>query len=74
LQQLADDCAGIGRVLIETGGPDPHIDGAYDKVFCKLHDAGFPLRLLPPYQGYGEAAFNRFREVLAERFPEWLTA
>jgi dihydrodipicolinate synthase/N-acetylneuraminate lyase len=72
LQHLADDCMRIGRLLIETVGPDPHIDGAYDKVFCKLHDAEFPLRLLPPYQDYGEAAFTRFREALAANFPEWL--
>jgi hypothetical protein len=32
------------------------IDGAYDKVLWWLHDARFPLRLLPPYYGASESA------------------
>lgn len=74
LQQLAGECVEIGRALIEAGGPEPRIDGAYDKVFCKLHDTDFPLRLLPPYQGFDDDAFDRFRDTLATRFPEWLGA
>jgi dihydrodipicolinate synthase/N-acetylneuraminate lyase len=52
--------------------PGAHMDGAFDKVFCKLHDPRFPLRLLPPYQGATDAAFERYRDVLCERFPQWL--
>ena len=29
-------------------GEKAHIDGAYDKMYVKLHDPAFPLRLLPP--------------------------
>ncbi len=47
------------------------IDGAYDKVLWRLHDAHFPLRLLPPYQGATEAATDAFRSFLKEHYPNW---
>ena len=48
------------------------IDGAYDKMFSKLVDPAFPLRLLPPYTCYGEETCEMFRCYVKENFPEWL--
>jgi dihydrodipicolinate synthase/N-acetylneuraminate lyase len=54
-----------------VGGGEVRIDGAYDKVLWRLHDARFPLRLLPPYQGATEAAADAFLEFLRQRYPDW---
>lgn len=48
------------------------IDGAYDKMFSKLVDSEFPLRLLPPYTCYGEEVFEKFRCFVKENYPDWL--
>ena len=69
---LARELALMTDALIEAAGPGVHMDGAFDKVFNRLHDPRFSLRLLPPYAGYDEEAFARFRAQLAERFPRWL--
>ncbi len=58
-------------LLIGEGGPGEHIDGTFDKMIWRLHDKRFPLRLLPPYQGVDESAFNRFATKLREKFPRW---
>jgi dihydrodipicolinate synthase/N-acetylneuraminate lyase len=51
--------------------PAPHMDGGYDKLFSRLLDPRFPLRLLPPYAGASEAAFARYAAVLRRRHPAW---
>ena len=51
--------------------PWGHIDGAYDKLFVKLHLPDFPLRLLPPYHSVPEEAFEDFRSMLREKYPRW---
>ena len=48
------------------------IDGAYDKIFAKMHDARFPLRLLPPYQGANNDEFRRFVTALHKEAPGWV--
>jgi dihydrodipicolinate synthase/N-acetylneuraminate lyase len=48
-----------------------HIDGAYDKALWRLHQPGFPLRLLPPYHGVDPADVEQFRSLLRERYPRW---
>ena len=58
--------------LIEIVGGSAHMDGAYDKMFCKLHDRRFPLRLLPPYAGVSENVFEKFVELLRTKYPRWL--
>jgi len=60
------------RHLVAAVGPGPHMDGAYDKLFSRLLIPDFPLRLLPPYRGAAEGALQRYAEVLANDFPEWL--
>ena len=59
------------HMLISEGGPGEHIDGTFDKMLWRLHDRRFPLRLLPPYQGVDEAAFERFETKLRTKFPRW---
>ncbi len=56
------------RALVE---PRAHMDGAFDKMYARLHQPGFPLRLLPPYRGVPEETFESFRDLLQERFPRW---
>ena len=70
--RLGHELAIMSGLLFAASGGVSLIDGAYDKVFCKILDERFPLRLLPPYADYGEAAFARFRASVAERFPHWL--
>jgi dihydrodipicolinate synthase/N-acetylneuraminate lyase len=60
----------ISREFAQTIGP-AHIDGAFDKVLWRLHDARFPLRLLPPYVGASESSPNTFLQFLRDRFPSW---
>ena len=59
------------RTLLEVV-PDNRIDGSYDKLFEKMYDFEFPLRLLPPYVGSSEEEFLAFVNLLSERLPEWV--
>ncbi|MBI3861727.1 MAG: dihydrodipicolinate synthase family protein [Planctomycetia bacterium] len=66
--------AEIARIfdeLVVAVGPGEHIDGAYDKVLWKVCDNRFPLRLLPPYAGATDAAFERFANFLRVQTPRW---
>ncbi len=59
--------------LKEVFGPEPFIDGAYDKLIYKLGTHDFPLRLLPPYSCADEAtALTRYREAMMRLAPGWL--
>ncbi len=51
-----------------------HMDGGYDKLYCKLHDPDFPLRLLPPYRSSSDAEFGKFREMIRCKYPRWALA
>ena len=62
----------IDAVLGTAGGA--HMDGAFDKVFCRIHLPEFPLRLLPPYQGLDDSAFAKFTAEVQRRLPHWLPA
>ena len=63
------------EALKEVIGPEPLIDGAYDKLIYKLGAPDFPLRLLPPYETADEAnALDRYREAMARLAPMWLPA
>lgn len=50
---------------------EPRIDGAYDKLFAWLRNPDFPLRLLPPYQGFSAPEAVAAREALLKQFPGW---
>jgi len=59
------------QTLFETV-PDGRIDGSYDKLFEKMYDVEFPLRLLPPYVGSSDEEYRAFVRLLGERLPEWV--
>jgi len=61
----------VVQSLFETL-PDDRIDGAYDKLFAKMYDESFPLRLLPPYQASTDEEFQAFMVLMKERLPEWV--
>ncbi|HJT77037.1 MAG TPA: dihydrodipicolinate synthase family protein [Gemmataceae bacterium] len=61
----------VTNTLVETL-PDKRIDGAYDKLFEKMHDPEFPLRLLPPYVGMSDEQYRAFVELLRQRLPDWV--
>ena len=57
----------------EVIGPEPLIDGAYDKLIYKLGAPDFPLRLLPPYVSADEdTALGRYRKAMTRLAPMWL--
>ncbi len=62
---------GMVTDLVALGRSEAHMDGAYDKVFCKIHDPEFPLRLLPPYAGLSEATFQRITAMIRDKYPRW---
>ena len=66
------EIAAIFQELIAAVGPNAHIDSAYDKVLWKLQDERFPLRLLPPYVGATDAAYERFAEFVRMKCPRWI--
>ncbi|MBI3974052.1 MAG: dihydrodipicolinate synthase family protein [Chloroflexi bacterium] len=72
LMSLHRDLTGIRTALIAAVGSEAHMDGARDKIHCKLHEPRFPLRLLPPYQGASDDAFERYRAAIRARYPRWL--
>lgn len=57
--------------LVARGSADAHMDGAFDKVFCKLHDPDFPLRLLPPYSGLKLETYERITALVRDKYPRW---
>jgi hypothetical protein len=74
LLEMAAELSALTDALRQMMGGLAHMDGAYDKLFCRLHDPCFPLRLLPPYRGAPERVFQSYRALLRERFPRWITA
>ncbi|HEY3061910.1 MAG TPA: dihydrodipicolinate synthase family protein [Chloroflexota bacterium] len=72
LIQLESELHRIAQVFHACVGQGmSRIDGAYDKVLWRLHDARFPLRMLPPYQGASESAAAEFLAFLRRDFPQW---
>lgn len=68
-EELQQGLAAIKEVI----GPQPLIDGAYDKLLYKISSPDFPLRLLPPYQSADEeTSLSRYREALTRLAPMWL--
>jgi len=72
LFELHGEISRLISALIAAAGPDCHIDSAFDKMLWKLCDERFPLRLLPPYQGAGDAGFRQFVEAVKSQTPRWL--
>ena len=52
---------------------EDRIDGAYDKLLVRLSGLeDMPLRLLSPYQCFTEEQYQTAKQVLHERYTEWL--
>ncbi|MCK5736504.1 MAG: dihydrodipicolinate synthase family protein [Spirochaetaceae bacterium] len=69
--ELQGDLGNITRELLSCVGDSGHIDGAYDKMFLKIHIEDFPLRLLPPYSYPPDSAFRQFRDILKKKYTRW---
>jgi dihydrodipicolinate synthase/N-acetylneuraminate lyase len=72
LNQMAREFDAMVEGLKAVVGDEAHMDGAYDKMFCRVHDPEFPLRLLPPYASVSEKTFDRFVAHLRAHHPRWL--
>lgn len=72
LEAISKNFPGLITAFKEAVGTSAHMDGAFDKLFCRVHDPDFPLRLLPPYSGVSEAIFQRHLEQLRLNHPDWL--
>jgi len=60
----------VSALFAQVGGA--RMDGVYDKCYSRILDPDFPLRLLPPYIGASEDAFNAFVESVRASHPQWL--
>ena len=74
VQPMQQELIALTKDLIAVVGPTAHMDGAYDKLFCKLHDPEFPLRLLPPYSTSSEKTFREFVRLVRRKYPRWFKA
>lgn len=72
MADITKDFPGLINAFKEAVAGSAHMDGAYDKLFCRVHDDAFPLRLLPPYASVSDAAFARYLELLRTHHPDWL--
>jgi dihydrodipicolinate synthase/N-acetylneuraminate lyase len=72
LTPMARELSALTRDLLALVGDEAHMDGAYDKMYCRMHDRRFPLRLLPPYASVSDATFERFAALLRETYPRWV--
>ncbi len=71
LLRLQSELGSLTGELLKCVGDSGHIDGAYDKIFLKLHMPDFPLRLLPPYSFAPDSAYEKFRDILKNDYPRW---
>jgi dihydrodipicolinate synthase/N-acetylneuraminate lyase len=72
LLALQSELQGMHTELFKAVGATVHIDGALDKLFSRIHDRRFPLRLYPPYQGVSEEVFEQYCAALRAGYPAWL--
>ncbi len=72
LSAISQDFPGLITAFKEAVGDTAHIDGAFDKLFCRIHDPAFPLRLLPAYASVTEERFNHYVTSMQKHFPNWL--
>ncbi|MBL9216782.1 MAG: dihydrodipicolinate synthase family protein [Opitutaceae bacterium] len=70
----AAELATVVEILLKHAEGVAHMDGAFDKIYSRLHLPEFPLRLLPPYASYDEAAYAKIVAEIRQRAPRWLPA
>lgn len=73
LTAIQHEIDGVLQTLFQAV-PGGRIDGGYDKLFEKMYDPAFPLRLLPPYAGASDDEYRAFIRLLGERLPDWVPA
>lgn len=64
LAALRAELSTIHAAMKSAVGTAAHMDGAFDKLYIKLHVPDFPLRLLPPYTSTNDAIFEAFRAAI----------
>jgi len=72
LLALQQELTSVTNEMTALCASEAHIDGAYDKLFCKMHDPEFPLRMLPPYNGIRDATFRKLVAVMRRKYPKWI--
>ncbi|MHB9107077.1 MAG: dihydrodipicolinate synthase family protein [Armatimonadota bacterium] len=72
LTRLSRELYTILQALFACAASGQHMDGAYDKLYSKIADSDFPLRLLPPYQSSTDEEWRGFVEKLRSIDPAWV--
>ena len=72
--RMQQELSEMTQKLKAVVGPGIKIDGSYDKIFSKIQDPAFPLRLLPPYIGTTDEAYQAFCAYLRKEQPAWIAA
>ncbi len=72
LKKMGGELKPALEALLTAAGKNEFMDGAYDKLLYKLHEPGFPLRLLPPYESFTEGDFKTYQEKLKKAAPSWM--
>jgi dihydrodipicolinate synthase/N-acetylneuraminate lyase len=72
LLAMQEELTNVTREMIAMCADEAHIDGAFDKMFCKIHDPAFPLRMLPPYNGVSDATFRKVVAMIRKKYPRWI--
>lgn len=68
LAALSGELRTVHQFIKNTLGTEAHMDGAYDKLYSKIRDPNFPLRLLPPYSSASDETFAKLRRGLPARW------
>ncbi|MCF7855366.1 MAG: hypothetical protein K9N51_11260, partial [Candidatus Pacebacteria bacterium] len=75
LRAMLSDLSRIREQAIATGiRSNGHMDGTFDKLYARLFDPDFPLRLQSPYEGSRSAEFDAFVQWLKTEYPQWVRA
>ena len=72
IAEYINDTLDIGDGLERAYSGKTHMDGGIDKMYVKIHDPDFPLRLLPPYASTDDESFQTLIDHLKEYHPDWL--
>lgn len=73
LEETRREASELITELLALAGSEVHMDGAFDKLFCRVYDSDFPLRLLPPYASATEAISEEFDRLLKDKYPRWMS-
>src|SRR5258708_2471001 len=73
LFRLQKDYLAVVHDVIAPMLRTPLIDGAYDKALVRLGGLeSMPLRLLSPYESVSEEIYQECKQILHEKYPDWL--